>query len=131
MNSYQNPSELAPPAGFSHVVKSSRRTTLHVAGQVAYDTQGRIVGVGDFAQQVRQVYTNIRTALRHCGADMEDLVKTTIFVRDLTAEKIATIRAVRKEFLADHALPASTLIGVQALAKPELMLEVEAVAMID
>lgn len=131
MINHENPPGLAKPAGFSHVVKSSKRTTLHVAGQVAYNAEGQIVGEGDFALQVRQVYTNIRTALNHCGANMTDLVKTTIFVRDLTAEKIAIIRSVRKDFLSEAALPASTLIGVQALAKPEIMLEIEAVAMVD
>ncbi|MET4577302.1 RidA family protein [Ottowia thiooxydans] len=131
MKDHNNPPGLATPAGFSHVVRTNRKTTLVVAGQVAYDAQGQIVGAEDFEQQVRQVYSNIRTALRQNAADMVDLVKTTIFVRDLTPEKIAVIRAVRKEFLSDEALPASTLVGVQALAKPQLMLEIEAVAMVD
>lgn len=131
MKVHNNPPGLAQPAGFSHVVKTTRKTTLLVSGQVAYDAQGQIVGAEDFEQQARQVYSNIRTALQHNQANMADLVKTTIFVRDLTSEKIAIIRSVRKEFLSEEALPASTLVGVQALAKPQIMLEIEAVAMVD
>lgn len=131
MNEYIDPAALAKPNGFSHVVKSSRRTTVLVSGQVAYDADGRIVGVGDLAAQVEQVYRNIETALAACGAGMKDVVKTTLFVRDLTPEKIVVIRRVRAAFLSEDHPPASTLVGVQALAKPELMLEVEAIAMID
>lgn len=131
MNTFCNPPGLAKPGGFTHIVRSTGNAVLHVAGQVAYDSEGNIVGVGDLAAQVEQVYRNIDTALAAFGASLKDVVKTTIFLRDLTPEKIATIRRVRAGFLSETEPPASTLIGVQALAKPELMLEVEAVAILD
>lgn len=131
MNEFKNPASLAKPGGFSHVVRSTAKTTVIVSGQVSYDPQGNIVGVGDLAAQVHQVYTNIATALASCGASMSDVVKTTLFVRDMTPEKIAVIRRVRANFISEKNPPTSTMVGVQSLAKPELMLEVEAVAMID
>ncbi|MGD9943501.1 MAG: RidA family protein [Burkholderiaceae bacterium] len=130
MNTFQNPPGLAKPSGFSHVATSTRRKTVIVAGQVAYDEQGRVVGVDDLAAQVEQVYRNIGIALAASGASFADVVKTTLFVRDMTPEKIKVIRDVRSRFLAPEP-PASTMVGVQALARPELMLEVEAIAMID
>lgn len=131
MNEFCNPPELARPNGFTHIVKSSGGAILHVSGQVSYDSAGNIVGIGDLASQVEQVYRNIETALAAYRASMKDVVKTTLFVRDLTPEKIAVIRHVRARFLEVDNPPASTMVGVQALAKPELMLEVEAVAILD
>lgn len=130
MNEFCNPPSLSRPNGFTHVVKSTGSAVLHVSGQVAYDVEGRIVGVGDLAAQVEQVYRNIEAALAAQGAGMRDVVKTTLFVRDMTPEKIAVIRRVRATFLSEEHPPASTMVGVQALAKPELMLEVEAVAVL-
>ncbi len=130
MNTFQNPDGLFVPSGFSHVVTSTRRKTVIIAGQVAYNEKGQVVGVDDLAAQVEQVYRNLGTALAAGGARFTDVVKTTLFVCDMTPEKIRVIRAVRERFLANEP-PASTMVGVQALARPELMLEVEAVAMID
>ncbi len=130
MNTFHNPPGLFKPSGFNHIVTSTRRKTVIIAGQVAYDAQGRIMGANDLATQVEQVYRNIGTALVAAGATFPDLVKTTLFVRDMTPEKIKVIREVRSRFLASEP-PASTMVGVQALAHPDLMLEVEAVAMID
>ncbi|RZS84942.1 RidA family protein [Pigmentiphaga kullae] len=131
MNEHLNPEGLAAPSGFCHVVRSRAATTILVAGQVAYDEQGNIVGENDLATQVDQVYRNLERALAACGATFADVVKTTLFVKDMTPEKIAVIRQVRARYLTPDRLPASTMIGVQALAKPALMLEVEATAMLD
>ncbi|AZG11439.1 RidA family protein [Pigmentiphaga sp. H8] len=131
MNEHLNPDGLATPNGFCHVVRSRAATTILVAGQVAYDEQGNIVGENDLATQVDQVYRNLERALAACGATFADVVKTTLFVKDMTPEKIAIIRQVRARYLAPDRPPASTMIGVQALAKPALMLEVEATAMLD
>lgn len=130
MNTFQNPSGLALPSGFSHVATSTRRKTVMISGQVAYDAEGRVVGVDDLAAQVAQVYNNINTALLACGASFSDVVKTTLYVKDMTPEKIKVIREARSRFLSTEP-PASTMVGVQALARPELLLEVDAVAFID
>lgn len=130
MNLHLNPDTLARPNGFVHVVRSSGRDTVLVSGQVAYDAEGAIVGRGDLALQSRQVYENLRKALAAVGATMDDLVKTTLFVRDLDPEKARIVRTARAPFLAPDRLPASTMVGVSSLAHPDLLLEVEAIAMV-
>lgn len=130
-NSFVNPVGLAKPNGFSHVVTSTRRTTVFVAGQVAYDRDGRIVGAGELAAQTHQVYTNLEQALAAAGATMRDVVKTVLFVRDLDPAKAGIIRAARAPFLSPDAPPASTMVGVASLAHPDLLLEVEATAMLE
>lgn len=129
MNTFQNPDGLAIPSGFSHIAVSIPGKTITVSGQVAYDDQGQVVGVDDLGAQVEQVYHNIGVALAAGGATFADVVKTTLFVRDMTPEKIKIIREVRARFLSAEP-PASTMVGVQALARPELLLEVEAVAIV-
>jgi enamine deaminase RidA (YjgF/YER057c/UK114 family) len=131
MNRFQQPATLARPNGFSHTARTTGRTTIHVAGQVAYDASGAVVGEGDLAAQTRQVYRNIALALEAEGASMADLVKTVLFVRDLDPDKARTIREARAAFLHEDAWPASTMVGVASLARPELLLEVEAVAVLD
>ncbi len=127
-STFLNPPGLATPAGFSHVGTCRADTLVFVSGQVAYDAEGRIVGEGDLEAQTRQVFHNLGTALQAAGAGFGDIVKLTFFVRDLDAESIAVIRRVRREFLSAEQPPASTMVGVAALAKPALRLEVEAYA---
>ena len=125
---YQNPPTLATPSGFSHVTDGPADRIVFVSGQVAYDEAGRIVGSGDMAAQTRQVMRNVGKALEAADSDFAHVLKFTFFVRDMSAEAIARIREVRKEFLDANRLPASTMVGVSALAKEELLLEVEAYA---
>ena len=131
MNSFHSPETLSRPNGFVHAVRSSARTTVLVSGQVAYDASGAIVGIGDLAAQTAQVYANIGKALEAAGASMQDVVKTTLFVVGLDPDKARVIRAARAPFLDPDQPPASTMVGVASLARPELLLEVEAVAMLD
>jgi enamine deaminase RidA (YjgF/YER057c/UK114 family) len=124
-----NPSKLARPSGFSHVTHASSERLVFISGQVSYSADGKIVGVGDLAAQTKQVFTNLGHALEAAGSDFEHVLKLNFFVRDITPAAIATIRAVRQEFLVSTALPASTMVGVSGLAKDELLLEVEAYAL--
>lgn len=130
MNSFQQPASLAKPNGFSHTARVTGGTTIYVSGQVAYDPTGAVVGVGDLAAQTHQVYQNIQLALQAQGASMADLVKTVLFVRDLDPGKARVIREARAPFLQPDAPPASTMVGVSSLARPELLLEVEAIAVV-
>ncbi len=125
---YQNPASLATPSGFSHVTDAPGDRLVFVSGQVAYDAQGRTVGVGDMAAQTRQVLHNLGQALEAADSDFAHVLKFTFFVRNMNADAIAQIREVRKEFLDERRLPASTMVGVAALAKDDLLLEVEAYA---
>lgn len=129
MNEKTNPAELATPNGFSHVCVTNRTNTIYVSGQVSYDKGGNIVGENDLEVQTAQVYENIRTALAAVGATMEDIVKTTLYVKALDPEKAKIIRKARSPFLSENSPPTSTMVGVASLAKPALLLEVEAIAM--
>lgn len=125
---YINPPDLARPSGFSHVAVAPAAELVFVSGQVAYDAQGRIVGEGDLAAQTRRVLQNLAAALEAGGSDFGHVVKLTFFVKGLNEAAVKTIREARKAFLQDDALPASTMVGVAALAKDALLLEVEAYA---
>lgn len=126
---YLNPRQLARPNGFSHLTEAAADRLVFVSGQVSYDPAGNIIGAGDLAAQTRQVFVNLGHALEAAGSGFDRVVKLNFFVRNLSEAAVATIRHVRKEFLVETALPASTLVGVAALAKEALLLEVEAYAL--
>ncbi len=114
--------------GFSQVVIASGTRHVFISGQCAFDTQGRIVGIGDIAAQTEQIMQNLQQGLAAAGASFDDLVKITIFVVDYTAEKRNLIQAVRDRYIPADGGPASTLIGVSQLVAEELLLEIEAQA---
>jgi len=125
---FVNPPGLSPPTGFTQVVVAPDGRTIYIAGQVAYDSAGKVVGAGDFRAQATQVFTNLSRALASVGASFKDVVKTTTFVTDLT--QLAALREIRSRYLDQTHPPASTLVQVAALVRPELMIEVEAVAVL-
>ena len=120
-----NPPGLARPTGYTHVVVTADRRTAYIAGQVAFDSTGAVVGAGDFKVQAEKVYANLRIALASLGATFADVVKTTTFITDL--EHLPILRQVRGRHLDAAHPPANSLIPVKALARPELLLEIEAV----
>ena len=126
-----NPEGLSAPGGYSHIVASDRGRLIFISGQVALNPRGEVVGEGDLRAQARQVYENLRVALAAAGATFADVVKQTTFIVDYRPEFRNVIADVRREFLGVDALPASTLVGVQALARPEFLIEVEVIAAAD
>jgi enamine deaminase RidA (YjgF/YER057c/UK114 family) len=125
-----SPDGISPPMGYTHVVKTSGSTTVYVAGQVARDADGSILGDGDLEAQARKAYENLRTALAAAGASPSDVAKTTAYIVGYTPELLQQLGAGRGDFFGDRP-PASTLVGVQALGRPEFLVEVEAVAVLD
>jgi enamine deaminase RidA (YjgF/YER057c/UK114 family) len=125
-----NPKTLASPPGYSQVVEVSGGSLVFVSGQVSWDEDGRLVGDGDFEAQARQVFNNLVRALDAAGATPAGLAKLGIYVVDHDVDKLAIVRRVRDEILGVDEPPASTLIGVERLALPDLMIEVDAVAVI-
>jgi enamine deaminase RidA (YjgF/YER057c/UK114 family) len=121
-----NPSTLPPPPGYSQLAVASGGDLIVIAGQVALDAQGTVVGPGDFALQATQVFHNLVAALEAAGAGPQHLVKLTTFVTDLS--HLAVFRQVRDRFLDPARPPASTLVQVTGLFRPEFMIEVEALA---
>ena len=124
-----NPEGLSTPAAYSHVVRARGGSTIYLAGQTPIDAAGNVVGEGDFAAQARQVYANIRTALAAVGADASHLVRTTTYIVNYTPALRETLGAARIEAFGD-VKPASTLLGVQALANPAYLIEVEGIAVL-
>jgi 2-iminobutanoate/2-iminopropanoate deaminase len=113
---------------YSHVVIASGQSLVFIAGQLARDGEGRIVGKGDMGAQIRQVGENLRIALEAAGLGLKDLVKTTTYVTDI--DEFFKHPEVRNEIFG-QALPTSTTVEVRRLSHPDLMVEVEAMAVID
>jgi reactive intermediate/imine deaminase len=123
-----NPEGLPAPVGpYSNVVTTPPGKLVFVAGQVALDAGGNIVGAGDIVAQTRQVMENIRLALEAAGATFADVVKIVNYITDVN--EFSKMAAVRREYLREPH-PTSTLVEVQALMFPELMIEIEAMAVI-
>lgn len=116
---------------YSHVVVASGKRTIYIAGQVSVDEHGAVVGAGDLAAQTQQVMRNLGRALAAAGANYGDIVKITTFVVNYKPEYRAVIGKERSPFFANGTPPASTLIGVTALASPEWLIEIEAIAVAD
>ncbi len=120
------PEGVAPGRGYTQVVTGSGRLVA-ISGQVAFDEHGEVVGTGDPQAQARQVFENLRRCLAAAGASFDDVIKLTYFVTDVA--HMPAVRAVRDEFLGTGPLPASTAVQVAALVFPELVLEIEALAL--
>jgi enamine deaminase RidA (YjgF/YER057c/UK114 family) len=125
-----NPSDLATPQTYTHVVVARGARLVFVAGQVAEDAQGDVVGPGDLALQARQAFANVGRALAAGGARPDQVTKITIFVAGLREEHLPLVEQGRVALFGDHK-PADTLVGVQALAHPGCLIEVEALAVVD
>lgn len=121
-----NPEGLSKPTSYTHVVVAGN--TVYIAGQVSSNEKGEVVGKGDLEIQVKRVFENLKICLQTAGVTFEDIVKMNTYVVELKPEKLAIIRAVRKDYLSGEHPPASTLVGVQALANPDYLIEIEAVA---
>jgi enamine deaminase RidA (YjgF/YER057c/UK114 family) len=121
-----NPPGLAPPRGYTHVVDVPAGRTIYVAGQVARDASGNLVGGRDMRAQAEQVFRNIQIALASRGAGLSDIVQLTAYVRDMS--QLAAYREVRERVLGTNPRPASSLVGVAALASDDYLLEVEVIA---
>jgi enamine deaminase RidA (YjgF/YER057c/UK114 family) len=123
-----NPDTLAKPVGYTHVTVPALGPLAFISGQIALDRQGNVVGAGDLRAQTIQVFENLRHALAAVGATFADVVKLTYFLTDMTQMPI--VREVRGEYLDLAKPPASTAVGVTGLARPELMIEIEAIAVL-
>ena len=112
---------------YSHVVVVEGRKTIFVSGQLARDPNGNVVGARDMGAQLRQVGENIKAALAAAGATLADIVKTNTYVTDI--DEFFKHVDVRMEYFG--ALPTSTTVEVRRLAHPDLVVEVEAIAVVD
>jgi enamine deaminase RidA (YjgF/YER057c/UK114 family) len=116
---------------YSQVVAASGARTIYTAGQVSVDERSTLVGAGDLAAQTTQAMRNVGLALAAAGASYADIVKITTYVVNYMPEHRVIIARARAPFFANGEPPASTLVGVAALATPEWLVEIEAVAIVD
>ncbi|MFB4262440.1 RidA family protein [Nonomuraea sp. GTA35] len=129
-----NPDGLPKPEVYRQMSIATGSKLVFLAGQVARDAQGRPVGEGDLAAQVEQAYLNIGTALAAAGGSFDDVAKLTVYVVDWTPDKMPLLgegvaRAAAK--LGVDPVKPITLLGVAALGEPDLLVEVEATAVLD
>ena len=129
-HSYPPPKGLLQNPAFSQVVVASGSRTIYVAGQVSIDERGAVVGAGDLGAQTTQVMRNVGLALAAAGAKFSDVVKITTYAVNYKPADRAVIGKARSPFFAGGPPPASTLVGVSALASPEWLIEIEAVAVV-
>jgi reactive intermediate/imine deaminase len=123
---FLSPESLPAPFGYSHVVDAPAERIVFVSGQVPLDAEGRLVGDDDFDAQVRQVFDNLTAALEAADASWADVVKLNYYLVDVS--QIASVRAIRDEYVDTEHPPASTLVGVSRLFREDVLIEIDAVA---
>ena len=125
-----DPEDLPTPESYTHVVSATGSRLVFVAGQVAEDADGNLVGAGDLAAQARQAFANVGRCLAAAGAVPEQVARITIYVVGHRPQDLSDISAARITVFGDHR-PADTVLGVQTLAEPGRLIEVEAIAVLD
>ncbi|WP_428661539.1 RidA family protein [Runella sp.] len=123
-----NPKELPPVSNYSQVVIINEGKTAFISGQVSVNSKGEIIGKGDLKAQAKQVFENLKTVLAASGANFSNLVKLTFYVRSKQENALRIIREVRDEYIPAQQPPASTLLFVEGLYSPDILIEIEAVA---
>jgi len=98
---------------------------IYVSGQIALDPEGNLVGKGDIMAQTRQALENVKTVLGAAGASMDDVVKVTVYFTDIS--RLRETHEIRAQYFSDPP-PASTSVEIKALAFPDVLIEIEAVA---
>lgn len=124
---YLNPNGLAaPPEPYSHAVRCG--DTVYIAGQVAFDEHNEIVGIGDARRQAEQVWHNIKLAVESAGGQIGDVVKITVFLKDIRCAPDEI--AARAQLFEPGRFPICTMVQVANLGLPDLLMEVDAIAVL-
>jgi 2-iminobutanoate/2-iminopropanoate deaminase len=133
LKEYVNPSSLFPslPHGFSQVVVASGRKMAFISGQTAWDVRKKIVGGDSILEQARQAFRNLRKAIEAAGGTLKEIVALRIYIVNYQPESATAVGTALREFFSPENPPASTWIGVSALAVPEFLIEIEATAVLD
>ncbi len=127
------PADLFPSSdyGFAQVVTAEGKKMVFCAGQTAWDKDNNLIGGDDLGKQMEKTLENISIALAEAGAKMKDVCRLTIYVVNYNPGMLETIAAELGKVFDKDSLPANTLLGIQALAVPEFLVEMEATAVID
>jgi enamine deaminase RidA (YjgF/YER057c/UK114 family) len=128
-----NPSNLIPPHGHTHLVRVTGGTTLYISGQGPYTPEHELPSPGDHYAQSKQAFTNLLNALAGAGADFRNVVKANYYVVGLDDAALEAFVRAMQDVLGESAEPppAATLIGVEALAYPDMLVEFEAIAVVE
>jgi enamine deaminase RidA (YjgF/YER057c/UK114 family) len=125
-----NPPGLKPLGMYSNVASARGGTVVFISGQVAVDAQGKVVGKGDIEAQAVQVFENLKLALEAAGGTFQDVLKFTIFIKNLTPEARKAVMGVRSRYISPANPPAATMVGIDRLVEDDLLVEIEAVAVV-
>jgi enamine deaminase RidA (YjgF/YER057c/UK114 family) len=128
---FVNPPGLKPLGMYTQVAVAQGGSIAFVSGQVSVDSSGKVVGAGDIEAQTVQVFENIKAALTAIGASFENVIKLNIYIVGFSQERRKAVMDVRGRYISRSNPPAATMVGVDQLVEPELLVEVEAVAAID
>ena len=126
------PAALFPSAdfGFAQVVSAEGKKLIFCAGQTAWDKDNNLIGGDDLGKQMEKTLENIGIALAEAGASLKDVCRLTIYIVNYSPDQLEIIGSVLGKFFDKDALPANTLLGIQSLALPEFLVEMEATAVI-
>src|SRR5947208_16615224 len=130
---YTNPDSLfgSLEYGFSQIVAANGAKTVYISGQTAWDTQRQIIGGTDLAQQARQAPRNLQGAVEAVGGTLTDVVALRIYIVNYKPEQAGAVGGALREFFPKEERPASTWIGVSALAMADFLIEIEATAVLE
>jgi len=130
---YVNPDSLFPSVqhGFSQVVVASGRKMVFISGQTAWDIRKKTVGGDSLLEQARQALRNVQAAIEATGGTLKDIVSLRIYIVNYQPENAEAVSIALQEFFSSENPPASSWIGVSALAVPEFLIEIEAIAVLD
>jgi enamine deaminase RidA (YjgF/YER057c/UK114 family) len=128
-----NPDTLAKPtAGYSQVAEITGGKIVYIAGQVAFDKAGNLVGKDDLRAQTQQVFENLKAAVESAGGDVSSLIKLNVYcVESVDPAQIPVIREIRDKFVNTANPPTSTFVVVKRLVRPEWLIEIDAVAVVN
>ena len=125
---FLNPATMPQSVGYTQVVEVSGGRTIYIAGQIALDPAGQVVGAGDLRAQTVQVFQNLGAALAAVEATFEHVIKLNYYLLDIT--QIPVVRSIRDQFVNTRQPPASTAVEVRRLFRDDFLIEVDAIAVI-
>ena len=126
-----SPPQLPPPVGYSHLAEITGGKIIYIAGQVALDASGNIVGKSDYRAQLEQVFLNLKTALEAAGASFKNVVKLNYYIVDaVDRSQFFAYREVRDKYVDTSNPPVATVVVVRGLVLPDFLVEIEAIAVV-
>jgi enamine deaminase RidA (YjgF/YER057c/UK114 family) len=128
---FLNPPSSPTPKSYHHAVAVEGGRSIYLSGQVAFDAERKIVGVGDVVAQTRQAMRNLKAAVEAGGGTMSDIVQITTHVVNYDPDQLDDITSTIAEFFSPESLPANTLVGISSLSTDGLLIEIGGIAVTD